>query len=125
MLFDTDVFIWMQRGSLAAARLIDRAPERYLSVQSYMEFLQGAQSSRQMALNKSFLMQLAFTTLALTENIGHRAAIYIENHALSHGLQSGDAIIAATAMEHDLPLATANQKHYRAIAGLRLKTLKP
>lgn len=37
-----------------------------------------------------------------------------------------DAIIAATAVENDLPLATLNPKHFKKIAGLRLaeKVLK-
>ncbi|HEY8899514.1 MAG TPA: type II toxin-antitoxin system VapC family toxin [Chthoniobacterales bacterium] len=125
MLFDTDIFIWAQRGNAAAARMIDGADARFISIQTYMEFLQGARDARQMVLNKSFLRDLDFTTLGFTENIGHRAAIYIESYALAHGLRSGDALVAATALENDLPLATANGKHYRAIPGLKIKLLKP
>ena len=32
----------------------------------------------------------------------------MESLALSHGLQMGDALIAATALEHGLPVLTAN-----------------
>ena len=41
------------------------------------------------------------------------------------GLRAGDAIVAATAVENDLPLCSANEKHYRVIKDLVLKVLKP
>lgn len=125
MLFDTDIFIWVQRGNAKAARLIDQAPERCLSVQTYMELLQGAHNSEQHQFTKSFLTDYGFRVLPLTENIGHRAAIYVEQYALSSGLRAGDAIIAASAFENGLALCTSNRKHFQPIQGLRLKILKP
>ena len=65
-----------------------------------MEFLQGSQDKRQLTLNQDFLRDLDFETLPLTENIGHRASIYVEQYVLSHGMRAGDAVIAATAAEH-------------------------
>jgi len=40
-------------------------------------------------------------------------------------IRAGDAIIAATAVEHHLPLSTANTKHFRPIKELELKVFKP
>ena len=125
MLFDTDIFIWTQRGNTKAARLIEKEDERLLSVQSYMELLQCAQNKKQHDYTKSFLKDFGFHVIPLSENIGHRAAIYIEEYSLSHGLRAGDAIIAATATEHNTMLCSSNAKHFKSIKELKLKSFKP
>lgn len=90
-----------------------------------MEFLQGSKDKRQLQLNQNFFRDLDFETLPLTENIGHRASIYVEQYALSHSMRAGDAIIAATAAEHGLRLVTTNAKHFRQIPEITLKVIKP
>jgi len=125
VLFDTDIFIWIQRGNPKAARLVDKEPERLLSVQSYMELMQCASDRRQHEVTRGFLRDFGFRTLPLTESIGHRAAVYIEEYSLSHGLRAGDALVAATATEHGLTLCTSNGKHFRAIKDLKLSIFRP
>ena len=125
MLFDTDIFIWVQRGNLKAAYLIERTAERFISAQTYMELLQNANNRRQHHDVKGFLTVFGFSVLQFTENIGHRACVYIEEYTLSSGLRAGDAIIAATATENNLVLATSNAKHFRPIKDLRLKIFTP
>lgn len=61
----------------------------------------------------------------MTPAISERAVVLMETFALSHGLQLGDALIAATALEHDLVLLTANTKHFSAIDSLRLERFEP
>ena len=125
MIFDTDIFIWAQRGNEKAAKVMEKSNERFLSVQTYMELLQCAKNKTQHKYVKDFLSSFGFTVLPLTENIGHRASIYIEEYTLSSGLRSGDAIIAATAVENSLVLASGNSKHFKVVKELQLKFFKP
>jgi predicted nucleic acid-binding protein len=126
MIFDTDIFIWVQRGNEKAARLMEKSTsDRYLSIQTYMELLQGAKNKAQHKYVKDFITSFGFIVLPLSENIGHRASIYIEEYTLSSGMRSGDALIAATAVENNMPLVSSNAKHFRVIKDIKLKTFKP
>ncbi len=125
MLFDTDILVWIQIGNHRAAALVEREEERCISVLTYMELLQRAREKRQHEYVLDFLSEYGFRILPLSENIGHRAAIYIEEYSLSHGLRAGDAIIAATATDNNLTLCTSNLRHYRPIKELKLKAFKP
>ncbi|MFA5807425.1 MAG: type II toxin-antitoxin system VapC family toxin [bacterium] len=125
MLFDTDVLIWIQRGNVKAARLVDRTDERLISVQTFMELLQAARDKGQHAIIKRYLTDLSFSVLPLTENIGHRALVYVEEYGLSSGMRAGDAIVAATATENGLTLATGNARHFRPVKGLALRIFRP
>ena len=125
MIFDTDIFIWVQRGNKKAARIMEKAEDRFLSIQTYMELMQCARNKIQHKYVKDFISSFGFIVLPFTENIGHRASIYIEEYTLSSGLRSGDAIIAATAVENNLTLTSSNLKHFRAIKELSFKSFKP
>jgi len=125
VLFDTDILIWIQRGNHRAAALVEREEERCISMLTYMELLQGAREKRHHEHILDFLREYNFRILPLSENIGHRAAIYIEEYSLSHGLRAGGTMIAATATENKLTLCTSNVRHYRPIKELKLKAFKP
>jgi predicted nucleic acid-binding protein len=124
MLFDTDIFIWVQKGNASAALLMETSEERYLSVQTYMELLQSAQNKKQHKQIKDFLAAFDFIIIPFTENVGHRACIYIEEYTLSSGIRAGDAVIAATAIENNLTLVTSNAKHFKMIKDLKLKVFR-
>ena len=125
MIFDTDVLIWAFRGNAKATRAIDKATARAVSIVTYMELLQGARNKQELKGVKTFLADVQFLTLPLTENIGHRAAIYLEEYGLAVAMSIADALIAATAVETDQPLLTGNQKHYKPIKELELKVFRP
>ncbi len=125
MLFDTDILIWIQRGNARAAVLFEAETERYISVQTYMELLQCAQNKQQLQFTKRFLTDFQVVVLPFSANIGQRAAVYIEEYSLATGLRTGDALVAATAVEHGLTLSTSNAKHFHQIAGLDLQVFEP
>jgi hypothetical protein len=90
-----------------------------------MELLQRAANKRQHSTIKGYLRELEFTLLPLTETIGHRALIYVEEYSLSHGISADDAVIAATAVENGLVLVSSNAKHYRAVKDLEFRRFRP
>lgn len=123
MIYDTDIFILLQNGNKKASKLIDNDPQRFLSVITYLEFLQGSRNRTEMKRNKDFLLDLNFQMIPLSDKIGHQACFYIEHFTLSHGTRTNDALIAATAYQEDQPLCTANGKHFKHIPNLKLQTL--
>lgn len=125
MIYDTDILIWVQRGNEKAARLIEKDMDRHLSIQSYMELLQGAKSKIHHKYVKDFVSEFNFFILPFAENIGHRALIYVEEYALSSNMRAGDAIIAATAVENNMLLVSGNVKHFKAVNELQLKPFRP
>jgi len=125
MLFDTDVLIWYLRGNEKAAVALEHADGRELSIISYMELLQGARNKKEVKVIRSFLKDLDFQVLPLTENIGHRASVYMEEYCLKVQMCPADALLAATAVENHLVLCTGNNKHYKPITEIEIKTFRP
>ncbi len=125
MLFDTDVLIWLLRGNRRAARVVEASAEPAVSIVTYMELLRGARNRSEARSLKSILSDNGFLVTPLTENVGHRAAVYIEEYASRAGLEVADALIAATAVETGTRLCTANRKHYLVIADLEIEPFRP
>lgn len=125
MLFDTDVLIWAFRGNTNAQIVIDNDENRFVSVVTYMELIQGARNKQEQKMIKNFLSALNFQTLPVTENISHRAAIFMEEFALKSCMGIADALIFATACENSLTLCSSNYKHFKDIVSLETNIFKP
>jgi len=125
MLFDTDILIWYLRGNLKAAKIIQDTGAKQISTVVYMELLQGARDKREVKVIRAFLKDAGFEILPLTENIGHRASVYMEEYCLKTGMCLADALLASTAVENQLPLITGNRKHYKTITEVELKVFRP
>lgn len=125
MLVDTDVLIWHLRGYPQATRRLDALDMLRLSAVSYLELLQGMRSKAELVAVKKMLQRRAAVVLPVSEAITQRAIALMESLTLSHGLQMGDALIAATALDHGLPVLTANVKHFRVVEGLAVDAFVP
>jgi hypothetical protein len=125
MIFDTDILVWIQRGNTKASDIFSEQSNRNLSILSYMELIQCAKDKNQVKMIGKLVRDYSVNVLPLTENIGHRALIYIEEYGISSGLRAGDAIIASTAVENNLPLLSGNSKHFRFIKELDLRIFRP
>lgn len=125
MLVDTDVLIWHLRGYAQATRKLDSLARLTLSSVSYLEVLQGLRNKSELTAIKKMLQHRDALVLPVSEMITQRAIDLMESLTLSHGLQMGDALIAATALEHRLALLTANIKHFSAVDGLAIDVFVP
>jgi predicted nucleic acid-binding protein len=74
---------------------------------------------------KKMLDKHSARLLPVTETITLRATELMQSLTLSHGLQMGDALIAATALEHQVPVLTANVKHFGTLAELKVNAFLP
>ena len=125
MLIDTDVLIWLLRGRASARKLLNGIDEVTLSAVTYMELVQGMRNKEEFRLLRQTIHEQDWFVLPIDENISQRATVFIENYALSHGLQLADALIAASAVESGATLISANTKHYKVIPDIDLRTYRP
>jgi len=127
VIVDTDVLVWYFRGDDAARRFLARIPfpDRAVSALTVMELLQGCRDQREARDMAAFVSENLAVVIHPDEAISRRAIRLLELHALRAGLRVVDALIAATALEARVALATANVRHYRVIAGLSVVRFRP
>ena len=127
MIIDTDILVWYFRGDDTARRFLARlpVPEREVSALTVMELVQGCRDAREAREVSAFVSENLAAVIRPDETISRRAIRLLEIHAFRSGLRVVDALIAATALEARGALATANVRHYRAIAGLSLVSFRP
>lgn len=125
MLVDTDVLIWHMRGSTKAKSAINKLEQPAASHVTHMELVQGSRNKEELSAIRRFFDIRGFLTLPLSPAISQRALFLMEEWCSSHGLFMGDALIAATALEHGLTLLTGNARHYRFIPNISLSRFNP
>ena len=125
MLIDSDVLIWLTRGHVGAAQRLHALPTWKISAVTYIELAQGCRDKADLARLKKGLAARNTEIVQITPSISQRAAELIDTLALSHGMRLADALIAATAIEIEAMLITANGKHFSAVEGLTIESFVP
>ncbi|MEO8058663.1 MAG: PIN domain-containing protein [Burkholderiales bacterium] len=92
---------------------------------TYIELAQGCRDKADLARLKKGLAARNTEIVPITPAVSQRATELIDGLALSHGLRLADALIAATAIEHQATLITANVKHFSAVEGLTVEAFSP
>ena len=125
MLIDTDVLIWYIKGNARAYRAIEQYNSFFISVVTYMELVQGMRNKQELNTLRKAMYSWDAKILYISEEISAKAMFYIEQHFLSHSIQLADALIAATAAAHGLPILTANNKHFAAMKNIEVRKFRP
>ncbi|MEK6747643.1 MAG: PIN domain-containing protein [Pseudomonadota bacterium] len=125
ILIDSDVLIWLTRGHTGAKERLGQVNPWRISTLTYMELAQGCRNKDELVrIKRGFAMQQT-EILPVTPAISEHAMALIDEHALADGLLLADALIAATAIEHQLTLLTGNARHFAAIAQLKIERFDP
>jgi hypothetical protein len=112
VLVDTDLFIDHLRG---AAELKPGKHRLHYSVITRAELFAGSSATAQITR-----LLAPFRELPVDRAVAERAG-RIKRES---GLRMPDALIAATALEHGVSLATRNHRHFEPVHGLRLRALR-
>ncbi len=112
LLVDTDVFIDHLRG---AVELRAGRHRLHYSVVTRAELFAGNTATHLIAQ-----LLAPFRELAVDRSVAERAGRIVREFSV----RLPDALIAATALEHDLSVVTGNRKHFEPIRGIRLRALR-
>ena len=121
-LLDTNIIINYLRKDKKTVSFLEQHKIPKISVITVAELYQGAKDKKELKNLKKLLSY--FKILPLDKNSSSLAIKLLEKYYLSHSLIILDALIAATAIENNLTLITANIKHFKMIKKLKLKNSK-
>ncbi len=117
MLVDTDILIDYLRGHPDAVSCLEKnVDDIFISAVSVAELYQGVREGSERT--KLSRMISALVVLPLTEEIAETAGLYRRDYRVSTGCGLADCMIAATASEHHLPLATLNGRHFKMLSNV-------
>lgn len=115
LLFDSNVLIHAFRNNKNTALKLEQL--EIISVPAVVagELYQGSKNKQELAIIEEYIDTYC-EVLPITERISMFALKLVQLYTLSHNLLIIDALIAATAYEHDMTLVTEDTKHFGKIA---------
>ncbi len=121
MIIDSDILIDFARKDAKAIVFLESALREgvaKISAVSQMEMIVGCRNKRELTALDRFISRFGLIPLAAAISV--RATELLRQYRLGHGLMIPDALIAATALLEDEPLATRNHRHFSFIEDLEL-----
>lgn len=114
VLVDSDILIEVSRGrnQEIVSKWLDLSKSDaavLYSPVSVTELWAGARPNEHETLNNLFR---ALTCTPIDEEAGHQAGLYLRKYRHSHGVETADALIAASAVANRAELWTRNRKRY-------------
>lgn len=120
ILCDTNILIEFYKAEAQVTEVLRRIGTENIaiSVITKAELFFGALNKTELKAIDQLLSLVSL--LPITESTSMRFIHLMETYSLSHKLAIPDALIAATAIENDLPLYTLNQRDFRFVQNLEL-----
>ena len=110
-LLDSDVLIWLLRGRRETLQRLEALDGPFgISVISRAEIWAGAREAEHQQIEELFL---SLAIYSVDERIADKAGVFLRQYR-RHGqpLELPDALIATTAIVHELALVTYNTAHF-------------
>jgi len=125
-LVDTDIIINYLKGGENARnflmRIIDESVLGFFSVITEAELLSGSRNADDECAIYSILD--CMEAIEVERNIAVTAGKFRQKYYTTYRTELPDAIIAATAAEYELILATANEKHFNMFKEIEAEYIK-
>jgi predicted nucleic acid-binding protein len=123
ILCDTNILIEVYRGNQGIIQTVAQIGQANLAVSDVTcaELLFGARDKIDLQIIRKDLNKLR--VLPIETNISSLAVQMVEQYCLSHKLTLPDALIAATAIYHNIPLYTLNTKDFKFLPKIVLHPL--
>ena len=118
MLCDSNILIYAAEPGLSQVNAYVQSADACIAIISHIEVLGFPRFDTLDSIRQARLEELVATlpAIPLDDAIVHRAIVLRRQKKMS----VADAIVAATALECDMPLVTRNEADFKHIAGLKI-----
>jgi predicted nucleic acid-binding protein len=120
ILCDTNIFIEIYRGNETIIDIFKNIGQQNIAISdvSCAELFFGARNKKELKAIRNDIDSLI--VLPIQSGISLLSVNLVEKHSLSHKLSLPDALIAATALYHNISLYTLNTKDFKFIPKINL-----
>jgi predicted nucleic acid-binding protein len=112
---DTNILIEIYKGNNTIIDIIKEIGQQNVAISDVTcaELLYGARNKKELLAIRNDIDSLII--LHIDSQISKLSVALVEKHSLSHKLSLPDALIASTAIQHNIPLYTLNMKDFKFI----------